>query len=581
MKPKIHFNRRQALCMICSSGAGLVSLNPLKSFLDSMVDGIFMKAQAAAGALPSRNYFMVTIPGGPPRWHFDQLLNPYTPDSALVKSESVLTAFGPGANAQTAGAAIYKTYPVTVGNQTLNLPPVWSANIPTAQGGSVPMKSILPYFLSIRGISNPTSSHFLGSYDKLRPAGASPSIDGLVADGSNSPVSAVGLTYNTSAGEGDATFTAFKSGTGMGHTLVQTTDFWTGQPIMSCVQTLLAPFDRTSDAVTSAYLNRRSAMQGMINGALTQLAAQASIRQPGTEALYNVRNSAEALLKEGVTAFSEQYPALLAKYQGIITACANYSKYPIPGVTDRVVPASTQNQTYLNGWPTQKADLRTMITPNAYVGGLADAFANAELLIINGLSSSIIATLNGVGNVDFGNDGAPNLGAAFSDEHGTGIVGSIFTNTYLFMCYGACIYELSQSLGAKGLWEQTVTHLSAEFPRSPSFSGTVGIGTDHAGTSNLYTMFSGAIKSPLVLGNVQNDASGGSGDPTNPTYGNWGVSAPTVVGGANVNLLLGHATSTLCALLRIPPIMSNNQSLVGVNANGDVTGATVDLARNV
>jgi hypothetical protein len=64
-------------------------------------------------------------------------------------------------------------------------------------------------------------------------------------------------------------------------------------------------------------------------------------------------------------------------------------------------------------------------------------------------------------------------------------------------------------------------------------------------------------------------------------YGNWGYTAATNVGGAEVNLLLGHATSTLAALLRVPPIYANNQSLITTDANGDNIQAAIALAKNV
>jgi hypothetical protein len=572
-KKQMHINRRQALCMLCGGGS-ILSLNPLKTFVNSMVDGIFMKAQAGTSTLPARNYFMLHIPGGPPRWVFDQMLNPYTPDSSVVQSPSVLNAFGPGVDANTAGPATYKTIPVTINGVTMNVPPLWGGTIPTSSGGSVPTKTVLQNFLQVRGINNPTASHVLGSYDKLRPSPSSPSIDGLVADATSTPVASVGITYT---GAVDPTFSAFKSATGLGHTLVTPVDLFVVEN-MQCVSQLLSPFDRSQDAVPSPYMNRRAAMQGVINGALSQLGAIANSRQPGAETLFNVRNSAESLLTQGVNVFSAQYPALLAKYQTLINSCANYNAHPIPGVTDKVVPASAQNPTYLNQFPLLP-DLRNLVTPSATVGGMPEAFAIAELLLVNGLSSSIVGLANGIWGVYFNNFSSPT--GTTSDEHGSGIVGSLIENSFLFLSFVACLYEFSQVLTAKGLWSNTVVHFSSEFPRSPKNGAPIGSGTDHAPQSNLYSMFSGAITAPMVLGNVLNDASGGSGDPTNPMYGNWGYTAATNVGGAEVNLLLGHATSTLAALLRVPPIYANNQSLIATDANGDNIQAAIALAKNV
>ena len=69
-------NRRELLHFLgaaCSSAA----LSPLQILTQSLISGLATNAYAAELKLNPRRLLYIQLEGGPPRWVFDQFLNPY------------------------------------------------------------------------------------------------------------------------------------------------------------------------------------------------------------------------------------------------------------------------------------------------------------------------------------------------------------------------------------------------------------------------------------------------------------------------------------------------------------------------
>ena len=124
------------------------------------------------------------------------------------------------------------------------------------------------------------------------------------------------------------------------------------------------------------------------------------------------------------------------------------------------------------------------------------------------------------------------------------------------------LYEFRRALGPQ-LWEQTVVEVSAEYDRSPRDDQT---GSDHAPDSNTVTLFSGAIKEPLFMGNIKVNAR-----DSMTTKGTWGATAPARTDFANELIVTNeHVASSVAKLLGVES-PSRKPSLIEVTSTGVVS----------
>jgi len=563
-----------------------VALGPMQLLMDGLVDGLVNKAHAQAvnSGLPVRNYVYLHLGGGMTRWYWDQPLVPYESNTSIIQPDArtahVFTRFTDRGGFY--DNPIYATRAITRNGVTLNMPHLWGSNIPTSNGGVVPMESLLDNMLMMRSFDGLIDFHAEASSMQIRPSGSAPSLDGLVADRSTKSLPAVSFgganNFRSGMGGGIATCTG-------------------GDPLNQ----LLAPFARSgdynpflpntavNDGLSATFMSRRDAIDSALKGALTQLGIIAKSRYPGSEALFSVRNSAEPLIKQGITNLLPVYQQLLAKYRGLIARCATTA---MPGITDKPVSTAniapqTNNEARYNGFRVQlripdimevrNANLATMIQASTMIDEVAESFAVAEFLIVNGYSSSARMSLGETksllvqNSVDFDSGQIVSRNGYWNgDAHGGGAWTGLIINSFIFTALSACLYEMISQLKSKNLFDETVFQISSDFGRNPGSDGSTG----HESRNSNTTLISGAIKKPMVVGNCLNNGGNGFGN-----WGGWGLAAPVTIDGASTTLGIGHISSTVSHLLRVEKINPNNSSLVLETATSGIVN-NVELAKN-
>jgi hypothetical protein len=575
-----NIGRRQALGFLGSSLVSPFALHPVEALVTGLVSGIVQNANAQVANTKPRNYVVVYLEGGPARWTYDGLLCPYSNPSGIIADPTVLTRFSDN------GTAVYSTAPITRQGVTLNMPTLWGGQMPVLGGGTAPIAALLDNMAIIRGVDMQIDGHTENARKQIRPVQSAPSLDGLVADKSTTPVPSASIGYYGVLSD------AYKAASGKGIVSQMPPNISTAitnqnDPLLK----ILGPFDRTPDGLSTNYLSRRQAFEVVMNRALASLGNYASSKNPGSENLYNVRSSAESLLKKGIGDVAGAYTALTNKYSGLIRAAAS-SK--IPGVTDKPVPYSSVPRLTSNGVTGQtsiqsyspffarNADLTTLIQPDTYVEYLAPSFAIAEFLITNGYSSSVQCGIHAVQNVyceDIGSltDGSAHLGNTRSiwllDEHAGGSYASLIINSFMYVALSACLYELIRVLKSKNLFNETLIHLTSEFNRVPRAQA----GTDHAPQATVNTLISGAITKPIVLGNIYTATDNGK---ISQGYRYcYGAGAPVAVDNTVTKLGIGNSTSTVARLLRVDPPLKNNVTLLVEGSSG--VSPTIELAKNI
>ena len=569
----IYPSRRQFLGMMGSSALAPLAVSPLTVLMTSLVDGILAKsqAQAAGMSLPPRNYVFINFAGGPPRWVWDMPLTPYKQE-ALIKNNHVNTRFKNSTEAE------YVTTAITRKGVTLNMPHLWTSTIPTSSGGTVPMSVLLDNMLMIRGVKLPSDGHENNNFKQLRPVNTAPSLNGAVADRSGSPVPAVGLPHSPNDN--------YKSSKSIAQTVLSDIR---GNPI----QSILSPFDNSKDGVSQSFRDKNKAIDAVVNKALADLANQAKLSIPGSDALFSMRSDANSLLRRGIGDLQSVYSSLVNKYKQLIARVAGSSIY---GVTDVPImqgnlrdPKGIIQHTIVesgHGFLGPQADLRQLINANTTIAGLAENFAIAEYLLVNGYSNAVNMGAGGVTGLalqdvyEILNGGVGKykgnlFGEWVHDEHEGGAFASLIINSFGFRAVSACLYEFISTLKTANLFNETVIQIGGEFSRSAR--NTFG-GADHGWIAHATSLFSGAITKPIVLGNTLLQVP--DWYPNGNAYkGSWGEAAPVKVDGIDQELSLGHTTSTVAHLLRVEPPLANNSSLV-IEGVGGVTPA-IELARNI
>lgn len=544
---KVVMSRRQALQAL---GIGAVGFHPGITLLRSLVDGLITSAQAQTLGTKPRTLINYHLGGAPLRTYWDLPLSPYA-NSMPVRTPLTNTRIQNG-------QMVYSTTGFTVPGGTLYLPHLWNTPLPLASGGTVPMTNLLNNMLIMRGVQgNSLNQHPDGSREMTRPIGNAPSIMGMLADASTAPVQAVfmGNQYNLPRNA----FAAKNSAQ------VQVRNF--NDPLNE----ILRPFNRGSDPTGSTFMSRRSAMDNLIQQGLAMLGQHSSARVPGSEALYTMRNSAETIMRNGVSEALSLYPAIYSKYQRLISTCANNrqvgitdSPIALPGATSKGINATIVNA-YNNPSYIQNSDVRTVIQSSTMPGNMAENFAVAEVLATLGLSQSIMIGSGSMNNMNY--QGAARFGDRSSisvsnvwdfDEHDGGPLTSLIINSFLFHALATCMNELFNQLKAKNLWNESVFFVTSDFGRNMRMDDGSGYqsGSDHDEDACNFSVFSGAITAPVVIGNC------GIGE----SRGDWGKRRPVNgVFGTNRAITVADAVSTVAGLARCASPTDNNPSLVSAS----------------
>ncbi len=536
-KNKTHLTRRQTLAL-CGAGLGSPLLwNPTKALMRALIDGIIVNAEAQTSQVQPRTLINYHLGGAPLRTFWDLPLSPYA-NQTLARSAFINTGFS---NSQ----PNYRTLPVALPGGTIHMPYLWASKIATPSG-STNMTDLLQNALMIRGVQgNSDGSHAKGIQEMTRPTANAPSLMGLVADASNRQVQSV-LSGNIQTGVD----TAFKSAHAS-QTIVRNMN--------SPMQEILGPFDRSGDPVSAGFMSRRVALDSLVQRALATLGQYAASSAPGSEALYGMRNTAEQALKNGINSALSAYPIAFNKYRKLISDCVDLKMI---GITDQFVsnPGIAEAITASDGGTKiSNPNLATVIGASTYPGALAHNFAIAEVLSTQGLSSSI--ALNNAAITGLAYSSSSDTGGFWDlDEHAGGTHLSMIVNSFLYQALSSCIFELINTLKAKNLFTETVIYVTGDFGRKPGDKP----GTAHAHEACNFSIFSGAITAPSVIGNISNGGTETFNGYQCKDYGQ--ARSVSSVFGASRSLSVLDVASTVASLVRTVSPAPNNPPLV--NSSG-------------
>ena len=625
-----NLTRRESLKLL-AGGAAVTAINPLRVLIESLADGFIRKvlAEETGAGVGARNLVSLGIFGAPPRWYWDLPLFPYSggtdPGNAHVVTKfSGSTSSGGGPRRYT--DATYATH--SFGG--IALPHLWSSSIPTSDAtgstfGTTAMTALAQNMAILRGIRQVGDGHDFLHGKFLRPDSSGSSVHGLLADQSDHYLPAVQLI---TGGLDFAAFFSSRLGTALTNGTVGSS------PLDSLVQ----PFRRTTanpfGGSGTPLISRREAIAGAMNEALDIIAEAAKAAAPGSDALYASRSKAEEFLAQGLEDFSTEFTLLKTKYMNLLRLSAlgwtpgvgsisglsdqHVSTYPADAPAglayNRINQSNMNTGTLIQASSVSTGDLRALVkarstaynsttsgapTDTSCSNGMHEVFAVIEFLLANNYSSSISASFVSMANLDLGNatlagqtyelsttsdettrtrkSVAASVSHSF-DEHavnGGGRHISLLLCSAFYHQLSTCLHHLTQAIGSSN-YENTLIQVSNEFSRSPNKDGW---GSEHAPYAGVASLFSGAIQSPLVVGNTTVHPLA-AGDVTNTYYGYWGVGGLTETTAGITHLGAGHVASTLAHLLRIESPTPNFPSLLQ-ESGGTVTSTVSSPAAEV
>jgi len=497
--------------------------SPLQILFQSLLDGIINNAIAQTSGTNPRTYVYLSLPGGPPCWTWSQFLTPYS-TTGYQHNQGVGTRY-------VATNGVYTDVAhSTVTINGVNVPHMWQFNVASPNGGMRPMADLLRHLLSVQGISSGNSSHPGSRSLQMLPIGARQSVMAMAGDASNAPIPGIAVS---------SLDYVYKSIAGKTALIVP--------QVNTALNDILDAFKRNAPAT---FIANRQLVDSAIDQAVNTLNAAAESSHVAAAAIADTRRSAKSVVASGVANFGDAFTTLGNKYNDLIRRTVDPT-IVLPGLNDLPIGITgTRTQTYgYNNRIVNNADLRSMITTSTGNNGIARAFAVAEYVLTNRLTSSFTCALGGLGGL---NINGPNAVQGF-DEHSGGKMPSLLINAQFFRAISACLLELIEQLKARNLFNDTIINVAGEFTRSPQDGGT---GTDHGWRAANITAFTGMVNSPVIIGNIKNS--------TDTNYhGTWGEGGPiSALGGATLDL--GHSTSTLAALLNVPTPITAKPSLVRV-----------------
>lgn len=540
--------RRHFLQSGCASAVALKF-----GIIESILNGIYNQALAQQAGANISNFIHFSLPGGPPRWLFDLPIRPNGND-VIVANPMVITRFTQN-NITAADLGSYATANI----QGLHLPLLWGSRVPNASGGSNPLSTLAQNMLFIRGMNTGSDGHMINRVRMNSPIGGAPSVNGLFADKSNTPIPAVrrniDLRFKSNAGKGEV------DGSGT-----------------NPLTTLLSPFNIAGNPYISA-----TKQSNDLNEIMQSIAKYTSETNPFAASLVQDNKNALDLLKQGVGNLGPIFTDLRDKYRTIIRECMTKSWIPNVDNIDVISPATNNTSTYSfrlhsggNVVLLRNNNMREMLNQNTTVSNLADGCAMIEYLILNGLSSSITVGLGGLSGLNVVNALNTGSGAAVNgsismnnDAHNTGAYATLYFFSKYYLAFSACLVELTRTLKAANQFNNSLIQISSEFNRSAK---TNAGGSDHGWRGSNISLISGRISQPQCIGNISRNGVG------NGHRGTWGVAAPNPSMN-NREIGIGNMISTVSNILGIPSVTSNDQSLVSSTPTS--VQATLNRGTNV
>jgi hypothetical protein len=507
----------------------------------AVLRGTMGKAYAQAAGVNPRMLLYIQMYGSPPRWMFDQFLNPYA-SSGFVPNLAV------GTRLQASGgryiSASYDTVPVTKAGwpDTIHVPWMWQFPVPAPGGTTRPMTDLLDNLLSIQGIDALSDQHEAANVNIQLPLGTLTSLSGLPVDYATTPIKAV---------EHNSYRLQLRSKQGASYASVGGSNL---------VTSLMTPFDNKA---SSGFQTHESQLRSRFSAAMAALSAAAKRDNPRAPLIDTDRASADAAatLLQSLGDLTAFWNAGVAKYSDLISRAfdqANPSRGGalLSGLSDLPVGTTgARDGTYnFDGTVISLDDCRDLITPDSGIGKMAAQFTLAEFCFSHRICQSLTVE---PGDISLNINGT--FTNQYFDEHTTGYLTSLFYRSFFWRAYAACMLELITALKTAGTFNDTVIMTAGEFARRPVVNGT---DSDHSQTSANATFYCGSVQHPMVLGRMQgNSYLRGSSDRATIGDGDPALRASRDHG----TLLV-----TAAQLLRVPPPLTARSSMVD-ESNGAIT----------
>lgn len=514
-------NRRHFL-ISSASAVGYIQMTKL-ALLESMISGIVNRAEAQAleSASP-RNYINLLMPGGQIRFVFDQWVKTESSET-IIANPMVATALDSDMTKVT--GPLYRTFEY----KGLHLPHMFDFNVNTSQGSN-PLTSLADNMLVIRGYGSGVDGHVGNNIKQMAPLAGASTIAGLSADYANKKFGAVRWPDRGDNG-------TFFSSHGKSLNIVSDSD--------NIFRSLMNSFIQDKNLSTNSLSLKHA---DLMTKAREKLNAYAKSDAVGSKIVSDNLKKSMELLSEGVGDIDAEWNEMYNRYNNLINGAARQLFLDTKGLNQNLqfIPTNdpawkwgvSDEGVYTRNVPTQFIKETTYLQPSIPMG-----FALAEFLIKRDYTNTL--EIGDYGTMLYDsltykeNPNSNSQSVVYRDSHGTGAISSVIISTAFFRGIAAGILELSQKLGTEK-WANTVLQLSSEFTRTPR---TDGSGSDHGFNQMVTSVFSGAIKKPMVVGNIEKTFSG---------MGTHGYRAPIPGYNQPGDPTVTMAASTVAALLKVP-----------------------------
>ncbi len=600
-------SRRDIIKLLTVAGVG--ALCPVGGILKLVIDNAIQKANATQVISNSRNYVLIDVHGGLPRWLWDSPLTPNGASDLFQANNMVKTNFTSGGSL--GFSAEYKT----VLKNGYYMPYLWSLQVPNSTGGTRNMDELLQNMLVIRGVNMEVDNHPGDNMKLTQPVPGLFSVSGLAADAGKGLIPAITVaTY-----EGAPLAYQSEKGTGLFTIPVGDANF------------LTSLFDAFTTKDGASSFRNNTVIKDKIDTAIDIMSQYGKANEHATDPVFQDRKKAEELFRGSLVGLgASDFIALKTKYDTILNrvltdakngAIPGITSIPIPGIKFPLTVAGNNKKlvkfgqdltdTQLNGniynfegHMIGNSDVKSMFN-TAKMTELAKCFAFLEFVLVNRLSNSIvISAINVLQDLNLDNspqittlatevDGlsTTNSGAntifnippanLYSgvkktlniDSHATGLVPTLMCFSVFYIGLSACLLELIDKLKVtrysddptdlRDMFSETVIQFGSEFDRQPDHTGA---GSQHGWVANTFTYISGGIKKFQLTGNILKGTD-------YPGGGTWGIGAPvngvSRNGGAELIRPI-HCGNSICTMLRIKSVTTAEASLVNLINDVDI-----------
>lgn len=538
--------------LVNSTVAGLTLSGIVDTLLRARLSSVWAAQNAGSNA---RKFIQFHFQGAPPA-HYFYLPPDSNSSDTIVHNASLKNQFRNG-------QPVWESRVLRAAGKTIRLPTLWNENIPTRNNSFASISDMLSNHLFFRGINMKVDSHLACVKLIQRPDPGSRSIAGILAD----EALPTKILFPSFMGN-YAGLESFKAAQASNYVVKNIGNGKFGSKNDLVRTDILSAFIPNSKMQKS--LSRRGLVQQAFDSTVRHLQEKHRNINPDLEKLHLTSESVESLIYQDLSSLADEWPSLRQKYQLLIERAANLDTI----LTERINPSnfetnwsrSDNSQNYFI-----HQDIRNILMRNSdantsvYV--MAESFALAEFLVRHNLAAAMSLSIGGFYFMNAVTNDQPNGEARDQvlDMHHFGVLPSIPMMTFYYRAFAACLYELRASLIAINEFENTVICYGGEFARSMRDNGS---GSDHGWNAYAFSMMSGAIKQPSVIGNIYRD---------NPDsyarsvgyQGTWGIAAP--IDGLEHGQTVpgpGHAASSIATALRIDSPTPNFSPLIQETSDG-------------